>query len=211
MLLESDNLLGSNSLSPFVKRVQFCESNFGNPVHYLWVMLKTVQICKFLLKKQILTKRFNSWSHIQKEWFNSVSHIQKNIQFFVLYFLSSISTLSHVKCSILWVILKRKAQFFESCSKQGQSFVSDIVEKGLKIRKKSNPLSYKEKKVQFFGSCKTESSIHRVNCWKGSILRVRFSFKNFNSQSHIFPRTINSIHSLSHAFCKQEENLWVIL
>ena len=141
-----------------------------------------------MLKKQILTKRFNSWSHIQKRVVQFCESYSKNIQFFALYFWrNSISTLSHVKCSILWVILKRKAQFFESCSKQGQSFLSDIAEKGLKIRKKSNPLSYiRKKKVQFFGSCKTESSIHRVNFWKGSILRVRFSLKNFNSQSHIF-------------------------
>ena len=150
LLLESDNLLGSNSLSPFVKRVQFCESNFGNPVHFLWVMLKKVQICEFFFffekKKTNIDKKFNSWSHIQKKSGSILWVIfKKHSILCVIFFKSSISTLSHVICSILWVILKRKVQFCESCSKQGQS-LSDIVEKGLKIKKKSNPFSYIGKK-----------------------------------------------------------------
>ena len=76
LLLESDNLLGSNSLSPFVKRVQFFESNFGNPVHFsesCWKGFNSV----ISWKKQILTKNQFLESHLKKEWFNSVSHIQK--------------------------------------------------------------------------------------------------------------------------------------
>ena len=86
LLLESDNLLGSNSLSPFVKRVQFFESNFGNPVHFLWVMLKRVQLCDFLKKNKYWQKNSILGVTFKKKVVQFCESYSKNIQFFALYF-----------------------------------------------------------------------------------------------------------------------------
>ena len=110
-------------------------------------------------------------------------------------------------------------QFFESSWKERFNSVSHVqnrvnhwvllLKKGLKMKKKSNPLSYiGKKRFNSLGHVKQKVQSIESIFEKGSILRVRFSFKNFNSQSHIFQE--RSIHSLSHTFCKKEENLWVI-
>ena len=77
LLLESHNLLGSNSLSPFVKRVQILWVKFWKSGSFSLSHVEKGSTLWFLEKKTNIDKKFNSWSHIKKEWFNSVSHIQK--------------------------------------------------------------------------------------------------------------------------------------
>ena len=187
MLLESDNLLGSNSLSPFVKRVQFFESNFGNPVHFLWVMLKRVQICDFLKKNKYWQKNQFLESYSKKEWFNSVSHIQKTFNSLRQIFFKKIQL-------VLWVM--SYVQFFESSWKERFNSVSHVqnkvnhwvllLKKGLKMKKVQSFELYRKKRLNSLGHVKQkvqsiESIFEKVQFLESvflskiSILRVIFS------------------------------------
>ena len=106
-------------------------------------------------KKQILTKK-SILGVIFKKKSGSILWVifKKHSILWIIFLKSSISTLSHVICSILWVILKRKVQFCESCSKQGQS-LSAIVEKGFKNEEKVQSFElYRKKRFNSLGHVK---------------------------------------------------------
>ena len=98
---------GFNCLNPFVKRVQFFETNFWQYGSILWVIFNSrVQFSESCWRKgSVLWVTFNKCSILSsvfKKVFNSLSSIQK--------------------CSILWVISK-KVQFFESYSRKKVQFI----------------------------------------------------------------------------------------
>ena len=134
-LLESNNLLVSNSLSPFVQRVQSIESNSQkrfNSLSHVEKRLNSLshvqkvevfESCKKKLKSLSLVRRFNSLSHLrEKSSMRCVIWEKRRSILSVMFFKRSsilgvgkISSLnfsrfnyvSHIKeSSTLWVILK---------------------------------------------------------------------------------------------------------
>ena len=137
------NLLGSNSLSPFVKRVQFFESNFGKSSSILWVILKRVQICDFLKKdKDFFLKGSILWVNF---YFTTSSILCVMFYFKKVQLFETYSQMFHVN----------HAQLFESCWKD--SF---------------NSLSHTQKQVQFFEYfCKEFNSLSQT-FWKNGFNSV---------------------------------------
>ena len=208
-LLESNNLLGSNFLSPFVQKVQSIESNsWKRSINSLSHVQKVevFESCKKkVLKSLILVRRVHFFESYPRKRFNSLNFFEQKVTsekiLCVMLFKRSsilgvgkINSLnysrfkygSHIKeSSILWVQLNQKAQFFALCWKKELNSLSHV--------KKFNSLSHTEKKVQFFQLCKKRfnslSPVKKVqffDCFFGE--KVQFFwvvFKVFNSFSRI--------------------------
>ena len=217
--------------------VQFYESWFKfyesmlKKCSILWVMLKRMQdsILWVMLNRRVQffesfwKEGFNSVSYFLKEkWFNSLNHVQK------------VGSISMSQCwrksSILWVMLNRRVQFFESCWTEGFNSFSHVEQKG------SILWVMLKRRVQFCQSFWKEgfNSVSLIKK-KGSIQWIIF-FEKFNSWSQnkkgfqclesflFFPTKIKFIeshsekkkfNSLSHIqqkkFNSLEQYLWVLI
>ena len=187
-LLESKNLFGSNSLSPFVQRVQSIESNsrkgsilwvkFLKSSSILWVLLKRVQICKFYWK-------------IFKYWKSSILRVKMRIGFQLILwvmFNKKFNSFNHVQ---------QKNQFFQSCSTKSSIF-------RVMFRKRFNSLSHVQKGSISMSHVEMMGSIPWVTWKKISVLWVMF-FKKKKSVSHFSETILRVIY-----FFKKDWILWRI-
>ena len=175
---------------------------------FLWVFFK--KILWVLNKKSSLSqskkvkffesdskKRFNSMIHLRVQFFESLFSHKKvpfpghKVQFFELHWkvqLFESFLLSEKKGSILWVVFRKKVQFWESYSKEGSilrviyqmgSLHSDILKRSSILwvifsEKKSILLSHVQKKVHFFESYSQKKFTSLSHIRKKQILWVIF-------------------------------------
>ena len=187
-------------------------------VSILWVKLNNSNLWVLLKRKSILEKRFNFfesyWKKInslsQTKRFNSLSHHKKSNsldqsweKFNSLKEKKKGAILSAVflKGSILWVILKKEVQFFESYEKKNQFW------------------DFFEKKVSFFLNC---FSTKKFNFWVTFKKWFRFfesyskkKEKRFHSLNQFFKKSNPLTHiqkdgSILWVMFKKRFNSWVM-
>ena len=141
---------------------------------------------------QIEEKGSILWVMFKLKWVRFFESYSKRVQPFELHQKKNTHT-------ILWVKLKKKVQFFESCSNKSEFDSLSHTPKRRRFYsfshvKKKQFFELNSKKVQFFESVKKTTSIWEEVHKRGSIQWV--IYKEFNSSSHFSKRRFRFFESL---------------